>query len=391
MKKTFTLLLTLVASYCLGTAQHTENTPREATEKYFLTSIVSSDNFEDFHFRYDENNQFFARDRFLNGQRNTTDSLFYNDKGQLVRMDRWASFGSTAGEPIFEIRFQYEYDQDGRLSKRTLFMRPTFQTPTTITTFHYRPDGKLDYSNEISEIIGLDSKTVYSYNENGTISKSSLQEKSGDAYVEKAFTQFDYPEGKLLPSEILYSVISASTGKFKILKIDKYTYLGNSTLSYIAVNGVDTKVYRIDYNLKNTEEENRDIVAPLTPEDDYTFYRHGFDGDRISEKYSSYQGDATTYIRDKTYTYEKKVLAIETPESVKTSIKVYPNPATEGVFIEGVDLKQISLFNAKGEMVRNLFVEADLVNMGVASLPRGTYFVQVKSASGVASYPVLLR
>lgn len=392
MKKIATLFLTLAAAYSFSVAQHSETTLREGKSKYYLKSIISSDNEEDFYFHYDKENRFCARDRFSNNRREATDSLFYDEKGNIVRMDRWARFGTTAVDPAFEVRFKYQYDQEGRIVKRHHYMKPDFQNPISVRTYYYREDGKLDYYNDVSAFIGVDTKTVHTYDDKGLLAKSSLQDKQGDgSYREVAFTEFFYEMGKTLPKELVYQVFDPQGKKFIILKKDWYTYIDNSTESYIAVNGERNKVYRIDYKLNNTDE-HREIVAPLTPEDDDTFYRYGFDHKRLSEKYSRYQGSETTvYVRDKVYAYEQKTIGVEMPETVKTEVTVYPNPATEQISIEGTDIEQIALFDAKGMLVRNISVEADFVNMEVASLARGTYVLQVKSASGLQSYPVVLR
>ncbi len=390
MKKSFTLLLSIAASYCCAWAQQAEGVLREEKEKYFLSSMVTSDNFEDFYYRYDDNNRLMARDRFSNNRREMTDSIFYDDKGNIARVDRWTRLNVSGVEPSFQFRYKYEYDEQGRLYKRRMFMMPNMQQPTTERTYYYKEDGKPDYYNEISPLIGLDDKMVYSYDKEGRLERESLQSNFGEGYEERAFTVYTYPDKGTLPTELSYSTFNPTTSEFRLVKQDRYTYQDNSTLSYLAVNGESMNVFRIDYQLSMTDEY-RELVVPSIPEDDATFFRYGFDYRRVSEKYYNYEGENTAYVRDRVYSYVRKTVGIDEVDNTEISTIVYPNPAADRVSIQGHGLKEITLFDVNGAVIRSMQVEADRVDMGVASLPRGTYFLQVRTTRGIESQSVLLR
>jgi len=59
--------------------------------------------------------------------------------------------------------------------------------------------------------------------------------------------------------------------------------------------------------------------------------------------------------------------------SLKTNIKIYPNPTVNFLKIEGVDIKNIEIFNSLGNKVLNTTVD----NIDVSSLSNDIYFIKI--------------
>ena len=64
-----------------------------------------------------------------------------------------------------------------------------------------------------------------------------------------------------------------------------------------------------------------------------------------------------------------------------TTIKLYPNPASEAITIEGIDNEtDIFVINAIGRTIRRLEKVSSTLTISVTDLPKGIYFVRVGTA-----------
>ena len=63
-----------------------------------------------------------------------------------------------------------------------------------------------------------------------------------------------------------------------------------------------------------------------------------------------------------------------------SSLSVYPNPATDRIFVEGLSAEaSVKIVNNMGMLVYSSFSEFDLIEIDVADFPAGMYFVIVNS------------
>jgi len=95
-------------------------------------------------------------------------------------------------------------------------------------------------------------------------------------------------------------------------------------------------------------------------------------------------------------TCESAYLAITVSEILSTgnavlkNISLYPNPATSTVTINSNDvISQITVSNLLGQRVLSLTNNAAVASVNMASLPTGTYAVQVYTAKGNATVKVI--
>ena len=77
----------------------------------------------------------------------------------------------------------------------------------------------------------------------------------------------------------------------------------------------------------------------------------------------------------------------ETP--VNTLVKVFPNPAKSVLNVEGHDIQQVVLFTVLGQKVLDRSVEGDNVSLGLETLPKGVYLLQVLSEEGCETMRVV--
>jgi hypothetical protein len=79
-----------------------------------------------------------------------------------------------------------------------------------------------------------------------------------------------------------------------------------------------------------------------------------------------------------------------TEELLSGSVRVYPNPASEDVFVHtgtNSNLLQVSLYDLFGQLVRSTKENS----ISVSGLPRGLYFLQIKTGKGDVSKKILVK
>lgn len=65
------------------------------------------------------------------------------------------------------------------------------------------------------------------------------------------------------------------------------------------------------------------------------------------------------------------------------NVTVYPNPATDRLFVDGQNMKQVELFNALGQCVMSQVVDNDMsTEISLLDLPNGIYLVRVSMCNG---------
>ena len=75
--------------------------------------------------------------------------------------------------------------------------------------------------------------------------------------------------------------------------------------------------------------------------------------------------------------------AWETPENQKGALKVYPNPTYGQLMVEASGMSQISVFNAIGQCVMALEVDADALRLDLSGFQNGVYLLRVLTDSGL--------
>ena len=79
-------------------------------------------------------------------------------------------------------------------------------------------------------------------------------------------------------------------------------------------------------------------------------------------------------------TYINLVTGLEVSFEEPSSLSVYPNPATDRIFVEGLSAEaSVKIVNNMGMLVYSSFSEFDLIEIDVADFPAGMYFVIVNS------------
>lgn len=75
--------------------------------------------------------------------------------------------------------------------------------------------------------------------------------------------------------------------------------------------------------------------------------------------------------------------AMSVEDVEETSHNIYPNPVKDILTVSGEDMKQVSVYNALGQLVKSINCNDDTVQINVSDLQNGMYIVNVISNDGV--------
>ncbi len=154
----------------------------------------------------------------------------------------------------------------------------------------------------------------------------------------------------------------------------------NAEFSY-TVNGLDVSFIN--------ESENADT------------YSWNFGDNDFFPSTSTEENPAFSYLMDGTYyvvltvtnecsssefgTYIDVVTGLEILNAA--TLTVYPNPASETIYVSGIKADRFEIININGQIVSNSEVSSDIINVDIKNLTSGSYFIKIYSGDVNAVIP----
>lgn len=385
MKKILLVALCLSA-YCLKAqpanhlrqdGHHINMVEQMATKNNFTHKLVAfrtSDNYWFNDFYYDWQNRLIAVHDSVRGDYSVTDSLSYNDMGQMVRLSGWQRFGTILKNVYY---IDYTYDAEGNIASRTNYNFFDGEWNLGgVYNYTYNADHQMTRS-ELTMMNRIFQRVVYNY-ENGLLDS-------------EVWYDYDFETSELAPSEKI--VYSYENGR-KVRECDSL-YVGNNSWEY---NGLRTYSYDNDGNCTeyhyydNTRGEaersvysfNQDlpmntVLMPWNPEmvrPNPVCYQNVLACER--EEWHQVDVDhVLQYVCDYLYYYEEINNGIS---QLKTeSLQVSPNPATDNVVVDGLldEWAQVQLVDVTGRLVKTIMMNNVANTFSVQDLPAGCYLLRV--------------
>ncbi|CAH1002502.1 hypothetical protein LEM8419_03381 [Neolewinella maritima] len=143
------------------------------------------------------------------------------------------------------------------------------------------------------------------------------------------------------------------------------------------------------YVLSANEQENGRYI-PLAPGQSATFYvvlrPDGVTGSGSTELQFSdltVPGATLATARVSTVIRQRAVVPVAAPSP--TSVRLYPNPATERFFVEtpqGTTISRIEVTNTLGRQIRSFDGPADVNGYDIRKLPDGLYLISIYDTTG---------
>ena len=70
------------------------------------------------------------------------------------------------------------------------------------------------------------------------------------------------------------------------------------------------------------------------------------------------------------------------------SVRIYPNPVSDILYVEGVDVRKIEIFDGTG---RQVYVSDNLFTVDMSSYPTGIYYLRVVTDQGKVSTKKIMK
>jgi hypothetical protein len=88
-----------------------------------------------------------------------------------------------------------------------------------------------------------------------------------------------------------------------------------------------------------------------------------------------FEGETGTYLLE---VHVNRTVAVSARDSEENRLKIYPNPASDLITIEGTDIiTRLELFDVKGRMIRSADTNSTGTSLDISNLSGGTYFLHV--------------
>lgn len=197
--------------------------------------------------------------------------------------------------------------------------------------------------------------------------------------VQKSYTKsFDFavsPVGDPLIVLINSQVITPANSKVSFL-------LGNSVTIPVSITDVDGDI--VTLSASASQSFIKPVVTNVSPNNFLVTISGTAEG----------TGYVTLYINDQVKTttvrIQVKIDLITAIEEEPISIKVYPNPTDDFIFVEGDDLKgQATLVSVSGQVVSRTDVNGNFVKIDTKAMLTGVYLLKVMVRNNVYTYRVI--
>ena len=316
-------------------------------------------------FVYDEQNRIIMRMETSDG---------YAMKSEFIYDGEWITeeYESALDGGVWYAvnKYTYEYDSDGRMVLSEGFAFEEDWVPESKMTWEYE-DGLL--LNDIYYYHGDNSwnpltRNDYFYTAEG-LCQEQLQSHWEDAWTENWKIEYEYDEVGNRHTE--------TTSTHQGFDDWIYTYM---TEYYYDVNGncyATADYYNDDlreWALESTMTYHYDLSVLV--ETTAGIWMVWDDELPIHNKLLDWQ----LRVNDDDYTttfYYSECVGLN--EKIVTALQVWPNPASETVRIDGVEVDEVQVYNALGQVVKTML---DTNEISVAELPQGVYLVRIADAEG---------
>lgn len=77
------------------------------------------------------------------------------------------------------------------------------------------------------------------------------------------------------------------------------------------------------------------------------------------------------------------IITTEIDITSKNRLKVYPNPTTDYIIIEGITNANIEIFNLQGQIIKNVNTISNKSNIDISNIPNGIYSIRITTTDGI--------
>lgn len=386
MKKTITFLLASVMG--LSMMPTNVSAQNESPKNIIFKGVQRLDSKKGFAYDFDANDQLKSTTYFNpKGEKTRVDSIFWKD-GRIYRVDQYYSSDQVPPVPLpLYLRFEYTYDKDNRLSERLTYESYDLKNVSGKKEFIYDENGNVVILR--THLLGI-GKTVdlrYIYNDKNQLVKSGYPSDDDPDFLTSFIRTYEYDEdGRIIKESSFTEEPNSVCNGYTSYKYD------GDNLTSMEMTDVSEETKKESLYLKvNLRYDN----AHKGNEVKWSDYPYSLDGAMFQTSIISdaiEDGDLRTFmdVIDPDVSMDKPSMVFaylyQFPSSIKevmntnTDIKVYINDSR--LTVEGNDLVEVYLYDMNGQVLFNLYQNADRVELPVSNLHQGTYLVVAKDKNG---------
>lgn len=341
-----------------------------------MTSFVTDDNYQSSDFHYDRQGRLDAVHEKVSGEYEVTDSIYYNEQGQLVKISGFQNMGFNNWRNVYYI--DYTYDQDGNLASRTNYNNIDGWQMGGIYSYSYNDNHQIVLS-LLTMMDMLFQKIEYSY-DNGRLKEELWYSYNGYNLAPDEKLTYVYDNNGFLTN--IWDSVSDGTGwSHNGLETYVHDQYGNTTEFHrynSARNETSRSEFEYNYDMPLSTTQipyNPEIIRPQTFNNTHCY---------TTEHY--WMADVNLdlqYVCDYLYNYDDY---IGIPALSQPAVTVYPNPTEGHLTIEADQIANTTVFNSLGQIVAT-FNATNAIDL--SPLPSGVYTLRVKTANGVKTQQVV--
>lgn len=363
---------------------------QDQSPKYLFQGIERVNTKAGFRYVYDTSNKLKASVYYdKQGKVPHVDSIYYDNQGRIVRVDQYQVLSGEIPDPLpLDTRFQYTYDDKGRLYERITYMGYDLEKPSGKKELIYDEHGNNIIIRTYLLSIGKTVDMRYVYNEKNQLIKSGYPSDEDPNKITTNIKTYEYDENGNLIKENSYT----DEPNPMLNGYVQYTYkdknLTDMLLMDINPETTAEKVYLIFKFEYNNQAMGKDAYYPAYPFSyDGPMFHNSIVEDALSNgnlrtTMISIDPDVEESKQKTTFAYLYKNNDPASVERVGAAkeLKAYKNGGV--LTIEGYRISKTSVYDMNGKVVANVDAQADRIDIPAEALGRGVFVVVAQNAKG---------
>lgn len=386
MKKSLPLFIVPIMLFALVQTVKAQN----QSPKYFFQGVERLNSKAGFRYVYDAQNKIKASVYYdSQGKIPHVDSIYYDGQGRINRVDQYQILSGEIPDPLpLDTRFQYTYDEKGRVHERIMYYGYALDNPAGKKELVYDEHGNNIIIRTYLLSIGKTVDMRYIYNEKNQLIKSGYPSDEDPNKITTNIKTYEYDENGNLIKENSYT----DEPNPMLNGYVQYTYkdknLTDMLLMDINPETTAEKVYLIFKFEYNNQAMGKDAYYPAYPFSyDGPMFHNSIVEDALSNgnlrtTMISIDPDVEESKQKTTFAYLYKNNDPASVERVGAAkeFKAYKNGGV--LTIEGNRISKTSVYDMNGKVVANVDAQADRIDIPAEALGRGVFVVVAQNVKG---------
>ena len=386
MKKSLPLFIVPIVLFALVQSVKAQ----DQSPKYFFQGVERLNSKAGFRYVYDVQNKIKASVYYdSQGKIPHVDSIYYDGQGRINRVDQYQVLSGEIPDPLpLDTRFQYTYDEKGRVHERIMYYGYALDNPAGKKELIYDEHGNNIIIRTYLLSIGKTVDMRYVYNEKNQLIKSGYPSDEDPNKITTNIKTYEYDENGNLIKENSYT----DEPNPMLNGYVQYTYkdknLTDMLLMDINPETTAEKVYLIFKFEYNNQAMGKDAYYPAYPFSyDGPMFHNSIVEDALSNgnlrtTMISIDPDVEESKQKTTFAYLYKNNDPASVERVGAAkeLKAYKNGGV--LTIEGYRISKTSVYDMNGKVMANVDAQADRIDIPAEALGRGVFVVVAQNAKG---------